>query len=292
MCVPESSQRRGSGKLTPTQIENVLGHDALKTFLGRFFVFDGTLPSLPFILRSLIPFQGVSMGWSPELIMPIGESRNTTIDLTGHSVARPNQIDIAIRNQGAINIRGLVKYLGEGNIDLDPMGNPAIEPLLKWINAVYRKDPASRWISRPNSNSHFDRSRETCQSLASTGQVLEAIRGIFQTCQIRFGRLTLNVDTATTAFWTPDKNLVEMVHAICGVPPHKDIEEEFLKSPSRFFASCSRLVGIYFNVKHLKAARNARKVKLNGWSRQDALATVFENTDKTTGHTRMTSVFE
>ena len=39
--VPETSQRRGSEKVTVTQEAKVLMHDAVKRFWGDDFVFDG-----------------------------------------------------------------------------------------------------------------------------------------------------------------------------------------------------------------------------------------------------------
>ncbi|KAI9812851.1 MAG: hypothetical protein M1832_006472 [Thelocarpon impressellum] len=169
-----------------------------------------------------------------------------------------------------MNIGALVNYLSEAKIELDPMGNKIIEPLLKWLNAVFRREPASRWVTRPKSSAYYDRTPETSMPLRSTGDVLEAIRGVFQTVQIRFGLLTLNVDTATTAFWTPEKNLIEMLHATSGLPMHQDLEAWCIQYPQRFSSASSRLVGMFFNVKHLKTARNARKVKITRWSVQDA----------------------
>ncbi|KAI9841958.1 MAG: hypothetical protein M1837_000278 [Sclerophora amabilis] len=266
MVVPLSSQHRGSEKVTAMQQARILMHDALRSFWGPNFAFDG-----------------VCKGWSPDAFVPVGEERSTTVDLSAEKGARKNEVEVSIRNVGKLNIGALVEYLEKGRIDLDPMGNPMIEPLLKWLNAIFRQDPASRFVTRPNSNAYFERTPSTTMSLKSTGDVLEAMRGVFQTVQIRFGRMTLNVDTATTAFWSPEKNLVEMIHALAGATINQDIEKWFLRSPDRFFSSCGRLLGIFFNVKHLRADRNARKIRLSKWSRQDALQTTFDMTDKKSG---------
>ena len=207
--------------------------------------------------------------------MPINERRSTTVDLPGSIPDKPNQVDISILNTGLVNILALVKYVMEHKIELDPMGNRDIEPTLKWLNAVYRQNPASRWTTRPNSSAYYDRSPGTYVPLRSTAGVLEAVRGIFQTVQLRFGRLTINVDTATTAFWTPGKNLIELVHALMGVPTHQDIQALFLDNPHRFFTQCDRLLGMFFNVRHLSERRNARKVKFSKWSKGDALNSEF-----------------
>lgn len=129
-------------------------------FLGPYFVFDG-----------------VSLGWSPKELFPIGEARSTAISLGARRDGKPNEVEVDIRNVGTLDIRGLVNYLQNGRIDLNPTGNPSLESMFKWLNALFRDDPARRMISRPNSNAFFQRSKETSMTLASTGGVLEALRG-------------------------------------------------------------------------------------------------------------------
>ncbi|KAI9833531.1 MAG: hypothetical protein M1826_007145 [Phylliscum demangeonii] len=257
--VPESSQRRGNATVSPTQLKFVMRHPEVGAFLKENFVFDG-----------------VSMGWSATLLMPTGERRTTLVDFPSSKPDRPNQVEIEIFNKGSLNILALVKYLTEQKVELDPMGNKEIEPLLKWINAVYRQDPASRWVTRPNSNAYYDRAPGTYMPLRSTAEVLEAVRGVFQTVQIRFGKLTINVDTSTTAFWSPDKNFLELAHALTGVPRHEDLQAAFLRGPERFIAQCDRLVGIFFCVRHLSEARNARRIKFQKWARGDAFTCEFD----------------
>ncbi|KAI9747808.1 MAG: hypothetical protein M4579_007383, partial [Chaenotheca gracillima] len=275
MKVPESSQLRGSEKVSAAQEAKVLMHEALISFWGKTFVYDG-----------------VSTGYSTDCIIPVGEIRSTTISLSKVEGARPNEVDLTIRNVGSLNIGTLVDYLVKGKIDLDPMGNPSIEPLLKWLNTLYRQLPAARFITRTNSSAYYERTPSTTMALRSTGDILEAIRGVFQTVQVRFGRITLNVDTATTAFWTPDKNLIEMAHALAGVPMQQNIEQWFLQEPDRFFHACGRLLGVFFGVRHLKPGQNARKTRLVKWSRLDSHKTVFEQKNKNSGATREISVFD
>ncbi|KAI9798769.1 MAG: hypothetical protein M1833_004599 [Piccolia ochrophora] len=252
MRVPESSQRRGSEEVTTRQIDTLMKQAAVTGFFKENFVFDATE------------------------IVPVGETRNTTIPLPGSTQERPNEVDVAIRNTGKLNIWALVKYLQSGNIDLDPMGNRDIEPLLKWINATYRQDPASRWVTRPNANAYYDRTRETSMQLQSTAGVLEAIRGIFQTVQIRFGKLTLNVDTATTAFWVPDKNLIELLCALVGLSRNTDIQAWYAQNKAQFTDAAGRIVGMFFHLRHLSEHRNMRKVKLNKFTAGDAFEMEFD----------------
>lgn len=258
---------------------------------STLFLMVGVSPII-FNNQDLTRLSGVSLGWSARRIAPEGKENTAMIDLPGHKPERPNQVEISLRCTGHLSIVALVNYIMRGSIELNPMGNPVIEPLLRWLNAVYREDPASRWVTRPNANAYYDRTPDTSMALRSTGGVLEALRGVYQTVQLRFGRLTVNVDTATTAFWTPDKNLIELLHATAGIPLGQNIQGYFLENPSRFFEACGRLVGIYFTVRHLSEVRNARKVKLQRWSRGDAIATEFEQEDRVTGGKKKTNVHE
>jgi len=272
--VPESSQRRGNGKVSSMQQAKVLMHDAVKTFWGDDFVFDG-----------------VSLGWSPKELLSIGPNVSTTIDLEGHSVQRPNQVEVTIRNNGTLDVKALVDYIQGGNVELDYMSNPRIEPLMKWINALFRKDPACRFVTRPRSNAYFERTLSTMMTLQSTGGILEALRGIFQTVQIRFGRLCLSVDTATTAFFTPDKSLVQMAHALTGVSLTQDLQGWYHTNRAQFHQSCQRLEGMFINVKHLNPSRNARKMKVIRISLANAKQTEFNEKDLQTGEEKMTTVY-
>jgi hypothetical protein len=157
--VPESSQARGSDVATSAQLGKVLLTNTLAEFLGPSFVFDGA-----------------SKGFSPSKLFPVGESRSTTISL-GSRMNKPNEVEVEVRNVGTLDIRGLFNYLENGRIDLNPTGNTNLGTMLSWLNAIFRDDPARRMVSRPNSNAFFQRSRETSMTLASTGGVLEALRG-------------------------------------------------------------------------------------------------------------------
>jgi hypothetical protein len=175
--VPESSQTKGSDRVTAAQLAKVLVNNTLADFLGLHFVFDG-----------------ISLGWSPKELFPVGEARSTSISLGTRRDCKPNEVEVKIRNVGTLEIRSLVNYLKNGRIDLNPTGNTGLENMFKWLNALFRDDPARRMVSRPNSNAFFQRSRETSMTLASTSGVLEALRG---KSQIRTIYLTSRKDLLT-----------------------------------------------------------------------------------------------
>ena len=232
------------------------------------------------------------MAWSPRELIPVGDTVTTIVDLYGHTQQKPNQVEVSIRNIGLLDIKSLVSYIQGGNVELNYMGNSTIEPLMRWLGALFHKDPASRFFSRPRSNAYFERAVSTTLSLRSTAGVLEALRGVFQTAQIRFGRLGLCVDTTTAAFFTPDKNLIELAHALTGVPLNQDLQQLFLDNKVFFYQSLSRLEGMFMNVKHLNPGQNARKMKLLRINSQDSRETSFEEKDHTSGQEQRTTVRE
>jgi hypothetical protein len=138
----------------------VLLNTTLLSFLGPHFIFDG-----------------VSLGWSPTELIPVGASKSTSFSLGQRRDDKPNEVEIAIRNSGTLNIGALVHYLRDGSKGMNPMGDPNLEPLLKWLNALFRSQPEKTMICRPNSNAFFRRDVSTSAVLRSTGGVLEALRG-------------------------------------------------------------------------------------------------------------------
>jgi hypothetical protein len=106
--------------------------------------------------------------------------------------------------------------------------------------------------------------------------------------QVRFEKLTVNVDTATTPFWVPDKPLIDFISALIGLRDKSRLEQEFLGNPDRFFQACGKILGIYFCVKHLTGHMNTKKIKFTGWCRSDANGTTFE--EEVNGVQQTTSV--
>lgn len=139
----------------------ILVNTTLVKFLGEHFIFDG-----------------VSIGFSPTELFPVGDTRSTSISLVARKDGKQNEIEVSIRNVGPLDIRALVHYLKGGRIDHNPTGIPALETTFKWLNALLRDDPARRMVCRPNSNVFFQRTKDTSMTLASTGGVLEALRGM------------------------------------------------------------------------------------------------------------------
>lgn len=273
--VPVTSQRRGSEKVSAMQQAKVFMHSTLTGLVGASFVFDGT-----------------SLGWSPDKLMEVGESKFTTLDLPGHLPERPNQVDVTIRNSGTVDIRKLVNYIKAGLIDLTTMTDPAVEDCFKFLNAVYRQDPASRMLTRPKSTAFFQREPGLFMPLQSTSGVLEALRGFHQAVQFSAGKLTINVDVVVSAFYTPGLSAINVVMAYAGVPPHQDVERWASSYPGPFRQACERLTGMFFSVRHLNNGRNERKMRVIRVSLQGAKETEFEEQDYGSGRTAPTTVYD
>ena len=244
--------------MSTQQLARVLMTKAVTGLLGEHFVFDG-----------------VSLGWSPEIIVKVGVAQSSIVELDKRRDGKPNSVEVSVKNTGALPISVFVSYVLGGKFGLNPAGNESIEDVLKWIQAVFRKDPAARFITRPNSSAYFDRSPETIMMLRSTKNVLEARRGVYQSMQLRFGRITLNVDTATTPFWVPGVCLTDTACALMGTQPSR-LEGDFLANPEKFFVACGRLRGSFFNIRHLTSSKKDKKIKLTGFSQRNAIETTFE----------------
>ena len=202
MRVPQSSQRRGSEKVSAMQQAKVMLQT--KHLWGSYFVFDN-----------------VSFGWSTEELFPEGEERQSVVDLPGHTSAKPNQVEVAIRRHGKLNIAQAVDYLQAGGAGLNS-GVAGVDDVFKALNALFREDPAQRFITFPKSTAYFARTQGLCQPLGSTGGVLEAMRGIYQAVSFGFGKLSLNIDTKCCAFFTPGLALIDVAAAFCGTQdPHR-----------------------------------------------------------------------
>ena len=243
-----------------------------KQLLGENFVFDG-----------------VSVGWTNDQLCPVTQTLDTMIDLPGHSTERHNQVHLKIRNSGTVNIRALVNWLRSGdglisNVDSN------VEDAIKYLNATYRQDPASRWITRPKTSSFFHRSPSLTLSLASTGGVLEAIRGIHQTIQVAFGHLSLNVDTVCAAFYVPGVNMIDIARALVGVSARQNFNDPGISSA--VMQASDRMVGMFISVRHLSEARNAKKIRIQKLDARGAQGLIFQETDRVTGKNQETSVYD
>ena len=270
MHVPVSSQRRGSEKVSDMQQAKAIL--SMQSIIPKDFVFDG-----------------VSTGWSTEAMIAVGEHRMTVIDLPGHKQDRPNQVEVAIRNRGTLNVRGLVDFLMAVSTESASTSNSAVQECLKALNAVYRQDPASRYITRPKGTTYFLRKLGLVLPLQSTGGVLEALRGIHQAVSITCGKLTLNVDVATSAFYAEDMCMIDVAKAFAGISPRQDLLEFLRGNRNAFLQACERLIGIFFNVKHLNEVKNSRKIRAQRLNVQGARAT-FKQTNRETGDSVGTTV--
>ena len=267
--VPASSQKRGIEKVTAMQQAKAV-LKAQKLF-GVDFVFDS-----------------VSLGWSRTELFPVNETRSTIIDLDNHSLEKPNQIQITMRNTGTLNIKKFVHYLMSGRSKANR--DPEIEDCFKWLNAVFKKDPSERFFSRPKSTAFFYRGPDVVHTLQSTGGILEAIRGIHQAVAVCFGQLSINVDVLTCAFYVPNLRMTTVARALSGMS-----SEQQLKTAHEypmFIEACSRMIHMFVVVHHLDAIKNSRKMRIQSLSRQGARETTFEELDHSIGQTVTTSIFD
>lgn len=92
--VPENSQLKGSDKVSTQQLARVLMTKAVTTFLKEDFVFDG-----------------VSLGWSPHIIVPVGTVETNVVELEKRRDGKPNSVEVSVRSTGFLPIGTLVSYI-------------------------------------------------------------------------------------------------------------------------------------------------------------------------------------
>lgn len=136
---------------------------------------------------------------------------------------------------------------------VNPKLEDQVQLCLKFLNALLRSDPSKRFISGQGSKSttYFDRTPATTLALRSTGDVLEAWRGFYQTAIIRFGKLTVNVDTSTNAFIRPGINFLDAVAGLAGISVDH-LEGAYIQRPHDLRSIMRKFVGVGFKCKHIK----------------------------------------
>lgn len=197
MRVPASSQRRGSDKVSSFMQAKVFLNS--QDLWGKFFVFDG------------------ATGWSPENLIPdSNEEKHAIVNLPGHTNEKPNQVEVAMRNVGHIKVSKMVDFIAKGNVGL-ACKDVAVEDCFKALNCLFRDDPSQRFLTVDKSSAYFIRTPGLVHRLESTGGVLEAIRGVYQSVSNAFGRPSLTIDTKTIAMFVPHQSLLDNATKISGV---------------------------------------------------------------------------
>lgn len=208
---------------------------------------------------SLLTLPGVSIGWSTAKLPFPSDPFRYQLDLPGRA-GRTFRCNVDISYSGTLNTDAFVRWLSNENGRTTLLGataNPAqedhVQLCLKFLNALLRADPSRRFVTGQGNKSttYFDRSPATTLALQSTGGVLEAWRGFYQTAVIRFGKLTINVDTSTNAFIRPGISILEAVAGLAGIAVDH-FEGLFIKNPNNYGPILRKFVGVGFKCGHMK----------------------------------------
>ncbi len=276
--IPDDSQHMGTDQATAQQKARVHMRTDIIMFLKPDWVFDG-----------------VSMGFSPDLIVPVGQARQNTIKFPPARDGKANNILLKVENKGPLDIMPLIKALKNvpyAMFPYHPAGVNGLEDPIKWIQACFRKKPEQNMATKPNSNAYYGNLKGSTMSLRSTMGILEARRGVYQTFRMIFGKLTMNIDTATTAFWTPNKCLLDAATALMNVRSANEMIEAYRRNPGAWATNCGRLRGVMFHIVHLppntKGGQSDMRIKMKGFGKS-ANDTKFEAT-MPNGEKKMISV--
>lgn len=211
---------------------------------------------------------GVSTGWSTTKLPFPTDPFRYQLELPGR-IGRTFRCNVDISHYGTLSTDPLIRWLRNENGRTALIGasaNPAqedhVQLCLRFLNALLRADPSRRFVTGHGNRSttYFDRSPATTLGLQSTGGVLEAWRGFYQTAIIRFGKLTVNVDTSTNAFIRPGISILDAIAGLAGVPPD-GLEATFAQRSHDLASVMRKLVGVGFKCKHLKDGSKADVVR-------------------------------
>lgn len=274
--IPVTSQIRGEGQPSVNQLANVLRLEGLETFWGPQFVFNN-----------------VSKGWSTSTLgQEVGDQNTMRFELPGHREDRPQQVDVTISRTKDLELRDLVLYLKGNHFDTNPLPRDDVRDSLEFLTAMYRKDPAKRFHARPKSNAYFDGKHGEKVDLQCTNGLLQAWRGLFQSVQIRFNTITMNVDTATTTFWRGDACIIDFFAAAAGQSVPQYLERTRGKPTAQIREGLQeRVEGCFCQVRHLADFRNERRFRIKAISMKNADEEKF-NVLQPDGSEKEISVFQ
>lgn len=269
---------------SPSMVRKVMENPEIKNILGHGFVFDG-----------------VSIGWSTDkLPFPVDPFRYR-LELPGSRPGRKFGCNIDISCTGKLSTDPFIKWLLNDSCRTTSLDDVAdfskedqIEICLKFLNALLRADPSKRFMSGHGNKStaYFHRTPETTSSLTSANRVLEAWRGFYQNIAVRFGKLTVNVDTITATFIKPG---IIFLDAICGLANINILhaEDVYHAEPQRLREIVRKFIGVGFRIRHIKEGpkkdlvRRVMRLTEHGASREMFSKRRFD-IDPVTGEETMT----
>ena len=202
------------------------------------------------------------MGWATNKLPIKGDSMTFNLEIPGARPGRTFHCNLGIRYEGPFSCDPLANWAlkeQQKGLTVDALAShhQDLEVLLclKFINSLLRMDCSQRFISGQGAKSttFYDKLRDgnTSITLNSTHGALEAWRGFYQSAAIRFGRITVNVDTATATFIKPGINFIDAICRISGITPD-NLEHAFAGSRERVLESAKKFGSVGFKVKHIK----------------------------------------
>lgn len=222
-------------------------------------VFLSTLHSA---VHTLLTRPGVSIGWSTTKLPFPTDPFRYTLELPGRA-GRTFRCNVDISRSGGLSTDALVRWLRNESgrtaligTSANPKQEDHVQLCLRFLNALLRTDPSRRFVTGQGNKSttYFDRTPATTLALQSTNGVLEAWRGFYQTAVIRFGKLTVNVDTSTNAFIRPGISILDAIAGIAGIQPDR-LDGFYSQRPHDLSSVMRKFVGVGFKCKHIKGPK-------------------------------------
>lgn len=169
---------------------------------------------------------------------------------------RTRTFSVVLRERAMLEMEHLVKFVQmvhrSTELHQSLSENAPAHDGLVFLNALLRHQPSKKFLTSDSrrATTFYDRGGLGGSRLQSN-PVLEAWSGWFQAVTVRFGRLTVNVDTATVAFLRPGMNFVDFVAESLGMR-RENVEHEYQRSPHQIFEMLSKLKKCRFTTHHMQ----------------------------------------
>ena len=151
---------------------------------------------------------------------------------------------VCMKKTTVINLAALQEFL-----DARMAWNEDVNCCVTFLDALLRSTPATVFSTTVGSNSFFDNS--IIANVHDIGAGVQLWKGVFQSARPGPGYMTLNVDVAHTAFYTPGMTVIDLLVANLNLRDEQDITR-LERDPMRR-ASANRLVkglGVYTSHTH------------------------------------------
>ncbi|KAK9450874.1 Piwi domain-containing protein [Limtongia smithiae] len=219
-----------------------------------------------------IIFDGNRLAWSRGPLS-IGDELSLIVDLDHgrelRSGQKPNKHRLLIRKSAVVSMQVLREYINnQYTMDSDVL------VAINFLDHLLRESPSKRLTAIKRT--FFQEGR----SYPLDGGV-EAWKGIFQSVRPSLGKLTINVDVATTVFWSSGP-LLDVIAKFVGTNPNGIVSRLTGPDSPRVMRELRKFKRLGFFIKYRGPEHEKKVYIVDGFSSSSADQDTFETKDKET----------